>query len=304
MEKLFVTFSLLSAVALSAAISQDVTKLVPSKTVKQQPKPAPKPKVNPTPVFSAEPKVLAVVDLDTLPKKKKEVKVEHSESHEVITNTSVNANNEVHTKLNINSDGVNTYRINSNGKDYDLVKVNGEIRALMIDGKEIPKEQYLNYQKEINEVLDKVKQEHEKAEVHRKHADTKRDEANKQRAHADEQRIEADNQRESADNQRQEAEKQRRHAEKSRADADKDRIKYEGMQEGMINDLIESGVIKSKDNLSYKLSEDALIVNGEKQPAALHEKLKTKYVKDKNVEMIYNYSTRPGSTSTGFIYKN
>jgi bla regulator protein BlaR1 len=94
----------------------------------------------------------------------------------------------------------------------------------------------------------------------------------------------------------------RAEAEVHRKEAEKHRQEYEKMQTGMINDLIESGVVKDKSNLSYKLSQEELIVNGVKQSDELHKKLKNKYIKDKAVEMVYNYSGRTGYTSTGFIY--
>ncbi|MCF0062362.1 hypothetical protein MUK70_02595 [Dyadobacter chenwenxiniae] len=46
-----------------------------------------------------------------------------------------------------------------------MVKVNGKIKAMLIDGKEIPEEQYPKYEKEFNAILEKIEKEHEKGEV-------------------------------------------------------------------------------------------------------------------------------------------
>ena len=74
------------------------------------------------------------------------------------------------------------------------------------------------------------------------------------------------------------------------------------MQAGLINDLINEGVIKDKTDLSYKLSHEELIVNGVKQPEQLFKKIKAKYLKEPGVEIVYNWKGRTGYTTTGMIY--
>lgn len=54
--------------------------------------------------------------------------------------------------------------------------------------------------------------------------------------------------------------------------SDKDKTK------DMINDLVNDGLIKSKDNLSFKISTEEFIVNGKKQPDAIYQKYRAKYV--------------------------
>ncbi|CAN5373126.1 hypothetical protein BH11BAC3_BH11BAC3_15630 [soil metagenome] len=61
------------------------------------------------------------------------------------------------------------------------------------------------------------------------------------------------------------------------------------MQEDIVSDFISQQLIKSKSDLSsYQLSNEELIINGVKQPAAVHKKFKEKYVKDKHWKMSYN----------------
>ena len=123
----------------------------------------------------------------------------------------------------------------------------------------------------------------EAAEDMRKQADLMRREAEKQREHAAEQRVQAEGQRKQAEEMRREAEKQRE--------------VYMKRQEAVIEELTGAGLVKDKDDLSFKLSDEELIVNGEKQPAELHQKLKAKYLNDgddKKSTMYYNYNGRSG----------
>jgi len=57
----------------------------------------------------------------------------------------------------------------------------------------------------------------------------------------------------------------------------------------IISDLISEKVIHTNNNLSYLLSGNNLIVNGVKQPESIQNKLSTKYVKAKDISIVYNY---------------
>jgi bla regulator protein BlaR1 len=327
MEKLFVTFSLVTAAALSAAVSQ----AVPVKEISSVFRQEKQENVSPAPARSN----VVVAALDTLPKKKER-----------------KSNTEIHSaNIYSNDEGVSTYHVHANDKEYEMVQKNGKTTSLKVDGRQIPESEMASYQPEIDKIVAEIKVEHEKAEIERGKADKMRAEADVRRAEADVQRkkadenraqaevlrghankrldeaeqhrevankhrTEADARRVEADKHRAEAEVHRTEADAHRAEADvhrkeadvhrkeaeKERQAYEKMQTGMINDLIEGGVIKDKSNLSYKLSQEELIVNGVKQSADLHKKLKSKYIKDKAVEMVYNFSGRTGYTTTGFIY--
>ncbi|MCF0062363.1 M56 family metallopeptidase [Dyadobacter chenwenxiniae] len=119
MEKLFVTFSLLTAVALSATISQEAPQpalvKVVSATVSS------KPKVEPARDLPAERKVIAVVNQDTLPKKKKLQKpvTVQSKDVEVNENVSINTDANSHSQVNISSNGVSTFKVYVNDKGYE-----------------------------------------------------------------------------------------------------------------------------------------------------------------------------------------
>jgi len=56
----------------------------------------------------------------------------------------------------------------------------------------------------------------------------------------------------------------------------------------IINDLIREKLIKDKKNVSFSLNKDGLIVNGVKQPDAVFQKFKEKYVKTEDWNFNYN----------------
>jgi len=100
-----------------------------------------------------------------------------------------------------------------------------------------------------------------------------------------------------AEEQRGQAEVQRKQAEEMRRGAEKQREVYMKRQEAVIEELAQAGLVKDKDDLSFKLGDDELIVNGVKQPADLHQKLKAKYLngdEGRKYEMYYNFNGRSG----------
>jgi len=58
----------------------------------------------------------------------------------------------------------------------------------------------------------------------------------------------------------------------------------------IIADLKKEKVITNEANLSYKMNNDVLIVNGQTQPEALHQALKAKYVKSPDWNLLYNWT--------------
>lgn len=315
MEKLFVTFSLAAAVALSAATAPEKPanrqSLLPVMQANLPVKTIALPKQSA--VLSSEP--------DTLPRKK----LKSTEMH-------------VHS-ANIYSaqEGISTYNVTRNNKQYEIVKRNGKIISLFIDNQEIAASDYAKHQPEIDKIMEEIKVQHELAEkqreqaeiqrkqagVQRELAEKQREEAQEMRKMAEEQRREAEKMREAADGMRKQAEqmrlnaeKQREHAAEQRAQAEvqrhkaeemrkvaeKEREAYIKMQDDVIEELGNAGVVTDKNDLSFKLGDDELIVNGVKQPAELHQRLKSKYLKTeggKKSEMYYNYNGRSGySTRT------
>ena len=67
----------------------------------------------------------------------------------------------------------------------------------------------------------------------------------------------------------------------------------------VIMDLKSAGIIDDDENLSFSLNSNELIVNGKKQPAELHEKLKSKYIKSPKDHI--NYSSTKNSSSAEVV---
>jgi len=140
------------------------------------------------------------------------------------------------------------------------------------------------------------------AEELRKGAEQMRKQTEGLRKQAEEMRLDADKQKAEAEKMRQQADQHREKADVMRKEAEKMRVEYEKMQEDFIAELTNEGIISGRANLSYKLSGDELIVNGKKQPDALQKRLKAKFLKTPNVEIVYNLSGKTGYTTTGLIY--
>jgi K+ transporter len=64
----------------------------------------------------------------------------------------------------------------------------------------------------------------------------------------------------------------------------------------IINRLVEAGIVTDRNQLSFTLNNEELIVNGKTQPASLHAELKAKFIKNKKDH--YIYKTDGHSTST------
>ncbi len=62
------------------------------------------------------------------------------------------------------------------------------------------------------------------------------------------------------------------------------------MSEDIIRELEDANIITTRSNLSFRLTNDELIVNGVKQPDAIHQKILKKYVRKPGdiVSMSYN----------------
>jgi hypothetical protein len=64
----------------------------------------------------------------------------------------------------------------------------------------------------------------------------------------------------------------------------------------IINRLVDAGIVNDRNQLSFTLNNEELVVNGKKQAASLHAELKSKFIKNKKDH--YIYKTDGHSTST------
>jgi hypothetical protein len=137
------------------------------------------------------------------------------------------------------------------------------------------------------------------AELDRQQAEKDRQQSVKDRAQAEQDKKQAEKDRAQAELDRQQAVKDRAQAERDRAQAVIDRKHAEEdrkMLAGLIDDLIKENVVKSKDDLHVvQLSDESLIVNDKKQPDALHQQLKAKYLKKPGTRFTFtNHANRSG----------
>jgi hypothetical protein len=66
----------------------------------------------------------------------------------------------------------------------------------------------------------------------------------------------------------------------------------------IITDLKKAGLVKDRQNVSFQLDANELVVDGEKAPAAIERALIDKYVKDPRDHYILSRTSWPGGSST------
>lgn len=249
---------------------------------------------------------------------------------QVKTRTRTESNNNDYSLVNVETDSASaTDRItmHKDGQVYKIKVVNDKITEIIIDGKLIPEADFPKYEPTIIKLREQLKKDQEQAvrdraqaELDRQRADKDREQAERDRAQADRDRIQAEKDRKQADKDRAQAELDRKQADKDRAQAALDRVQAEKdraqaardraqadidrkqaeedrqMLTALIDDLIKAGIVQRKEDLQMmQLSNDALIVNDQKQSAALHQQLKSRYLKSSNSSITYtnrNNNTR------------
>jgi hypothetical protein len=211
-------------------------------------------------------------------------------------------------------------KFTESGHSYNIRLKNDKIVEMYIDGKEIPATDYSKYDGLVAQILKKIEENRKEAEEHRAQAKIHREEAEKHREESEMHRKQAEKEREQAQEQRKQAEAERKNSEVHRKQAEiergqaelerKDAAKHRAQAEierkkaeeerrefmKLVDDLVEEKVIGSKNDVkSVLLDEEDLYVNGVKQPATLHAKLKAKYLKPGrrqiNVQMSGNTKT-------------
>lgn len=134
------------------------------------------------------------------------------------------------------------------------------------------------------------------SEHDRQQAQHDREQAARDREQAAQHRLQADKDRAQAQRDRAQAERDREQAGRDREQAERDRKQAEEdrkMLEAFVDDLVKENIIESKDELRFaQLTDEALIINDKKQPAAIHQKFKTKYLKSPGSR--FTYTNEPG----------
>ena len=149
---------------------------------------------------------------------------------------------------------------------------------------------------------DRADEERKQADLQRKQADLQRHQADLERKQAEAERERNHEDRERAEHAREDAAVARKQAELQRAEAERDRERAQldrkraevdraraeedrKLLESLIDDLVSEKLIKSKNGaFEIQLTTDALTIDGKKQPDALHQKYKSKFLKNmKNI---------------------
>lgn len=306
MEKVFVTASLLTIAVLSVAFSPTPPAEVPAPPARPKAVPAPLPPTGP--VAPPVPTAPFVVP-DTLVPRKEGIHSGTSESSYQITHNGkwyeiVERDGKI-TGLKIEGtvipeDQIEAYRtelepvmakVREHQKEAELHRAQAELYRREA---EAHRKQADEYRVQADVMRQEAAAMREQAEKHRKEAENMRASREEYRTQVDTARRHAEEARRQAEAHRQQAEVHRREADEHRKKAEAQRAEYEKMQEEFVNDLIQEGVIQSKSNLSYRLNQDELVVNGKKQPDALHQKLRAKYLKELGVEMFYHWQGKSG----------
>jgi hypothetical protein len=208
--------------------------------------------------------------------------------------------------LNVNGDNMITYRDGS--QLYRIRMRDDKVTEMYIDDQKIPEADFSKYDAVIKKIRLQIKKDREQAEIDRQQALKDQEQAQKDREQAELDAKEAEGERarsqedakqaefdskqaakdmEQARHDQQQAMKDMEQAKLDRKQAEEDRRIYKGL----VSDLISAKVIKDEGSLhGLNLTSSELIVNGVKQPAGLHQKLKAKYLKDSRTQVKFSNS--------------
>lgn len=166
-----------------------------------------------------------------------------------------------------------------------------KITDLYVDDKKIPANEYQKYESIIGTILLQIKKDKEKAELDMMQAqqDQKQAKMDMEEAQLAKQKAEQDMLQAKVEKQKAEQDKQRVMKDQERAmlakmNAEEDRK----ILNSLLTEIVSEKIVSSEDEISsIILNNSDFIVNGKKQSASLHQKFKTKYLKDANRELNY-----------------
>jgi beta-lactamase regulating signal transducer with metallopeptidase domain len=225
------------------------------------------------------------------------------------------------------------------GNTFELTKVNDEVTSLIINGKEIPKGSYSQYMYIFDEIGRRSAHPHEPQEWTERSQDdqvaeqqAKLERMQEMLVHQQEEvqaKVERDQQEAEARVERQQQQQEEAQA-RARAAYEENQQKLERMQEdvaaraevlaraqqeageeatqmnadrfarNIIHDLMDKGIVGEKQEISFKLDNQALIVNGARQPEEVFKYFKEKYVKSPKDHFIYHRRAK-GATSDVWV---
>jgi bla regulator protein BlaR1 len=338
MEKLFVTASVLTVTVLLAAFSPEIPKPPkapkPPKVDIAAPPVPPVPLAPPAPCDTVpDPNGISEADSDvfTVHITRDNKRYEITEKHGKVTDLKINDKQIPQSKIADYLDEVNPIltemKEESEKQKEEAVKLKEEAEELRIEATQLrieaqalkqeallmkedaknAKQRTLLMKDDIEAIKQQTTLNKEQALIIQEHAQKMRVNVEKQRninnqINIDEFKSKAEKFRTEAEEIRKEALIIKEKMEVQKEEAEKIKLEYEKEQSSFLNDLKSEGLVKNKQSISYKISDSEFVLDGVKQPDAIHSKYKKKYLKQKDTEMVYNWREN-SNTYTGYIHR-
>ncbi|MGL4599792.1 MAG: M56 family metallopeptidase [Bacteroidia bacterium] len=227
---------------------------------------------------------------------KKETQLQSDRAYTSQFTTTTTATDTLRTKKNSSQTGsAGRIQTTFNGKQYVIVTKNDQIAELYVDGQKIQEDKIADYKTVTDQILKQAALDHEQAMLDQDQAMKDQQQAmlDQERAMQDQKQAMLDQEQamqdqkqamldqEQAMKDQAQAMKDQEQAMRDQEQAMKDEAESELLMNNLTEDLIREHVIKNKAELrSFELNATEFIVNGVKQPDALHKKFKAKYTKD------------------------
>jgi hypothetical protein len=177
---------------------------------------------------------------------------------------------------------------------YSFRITGDKINDLYVDGKKIPDSEYPKYKSAINKILLQIKKDKEQAQLDMMKAqqDQKQAKMDMEEAQLSKQKAEQDMLMAKMEKQNVEQDRLRAMKDQERASLDKSKAEEDRkLLNSLLNEIVSEKIVSNEDDISsITLNSTAFIVNGKKQSSSMHQKFKTKYLKDANSELNYHNS--------------